>query len=100
MWIKRGAYAVATIVVLVGLLVASVYLLSERRFARTYTIAAENVESPSDSASLVRGAHLANTIGCAECHGDGLRGAAVIDAPPMGRLVAPNLTSGQGGVGP
>jgi mono/diheme cytochrome c family protein len=59
----------------------------------------ERISVSDDSATLARGAHLAVTVGCAGCHGDGLRGNAMIDGPPMGRMVALNLTRGEGGVG-
>jgi mono/diheme cytochrome c family protein len=53
-----------------------------------------------DSADLVRGQHLSRAIGkCVECHGNDLGGQVVFDAMPMARVVAPNLTSGRGGIG-
>jgi mono/diheme cytochrome c family protein len=73
--------------------------LSERRFRRTYDVPEEHIAVSDDSAIIARGAHLAASVGCADCHGEGLRGNAVIDAPPMGRLVALNLTKGEGGIG-
>jgi cytochrome c553 len=54
----------------------------------------------SDSATLARGEHLASAVaGCGGCHGPGLRGQPVFDAAPMGRLIALNLTPGEGGAG-
>lgn len=52
----------------------------------------------SDSASLVKGRHLATAIGkCVDCHGADFGGMVLADAPPF-RVVAPNLTSGRGGI--
>ena len=99
-WIKRIAYGGGFVVVLVVVMVGVLYAVSESRFRRTYTVAAENIASSDDSATIARGSHLVSSIGCIQCHGDGMRGGAVIDKPPMGRIIAPNLTSGQGGLGP
>lgn len=98
-WLKRVGYALGGLVALVVIAVAAVYALSEMRFRRTYTVPAEQIAVSDDSATLARGAHLVASVGCADCHGEGLRGHAMIDAAPMGRLVALNLTKGEGGVG-
>jgi cytochrome c553 len=99
MWIKRAGIALGIALALVMVVLTTVYGVSEARFRHTYQVADENIGVTNDSAAIARGAHLATTIGCVECHGEGLRGAAVIDAPPMGRIVALNLTRGKGGVG-
>lgn len=100
LWLKRIAYVVGTLVVLVLVSVCTVYAMSEVRFRRTYSVASEAIMVADDSATLARGQHIATAVaGCAECHGEGLGGGVLIDAPPMGRLVALNLTTGEGGVG-
>jgi mono/diheme cytochrome c family protein len=99
-WLKRTAYVIGTLVALVVVTVGCVYALSSRRFNRTYNVPDEIVAASDDSATIARGEHIVTAIaGCADCHGEGLRGAPVIDAPPMGRVVALNLTKGEGGVG-
>src|SRR5947208_16855724 len=98
-WVKRAGYALAGLIALVVIAIGVVYAMSEMRFRRTYSVADEQVVVSDDSVTLARGAHLAATVGCADCHGEGLRGNAMIDASPMGRLVALNLTKGEGGVG-
>jgi mono/diheme cytochrome c family protein len=99
-WIKRALYVLAGAVGLVACAAASVYGLSERRFRKSYAVSPETIAISDDSTTLARGRHLATVIGkCVECHGESFQGTAMIDAAPMGRLVAPNLTSGQGGVG-
>ena len=99
-WIKRTLYVLGGVVGLVACAAASVYGLSERRFRKSYTVSPETIALSDDSATLARGQHLATVIGkCVGCHGDSFQGAAMFDAAPMGRLVALNLTSGQGGVG-
>lgn len=99
-WLKRIGYVVGAIVVLVIVALGAVYTMSEFRFRRTYTIPAEQVSASTDTAVIARGEHIVTSIaGCSDCHGDGLRGRPIIDAPPMGRLVALNLTTGEGGIG-
>ncbi|HUX34038.1 MAG TPA: c-type cytochrome [Gemmatimonadaceae bacterium] len=99
-WLKRLGYALGALVALVLVLVAYVYAASEMRFRKTYSLAGTPVVVPTDSASIARGRHLAVAIAkCTVCHGDQLAGGAVIDGSPMGRLTAPDLTRGEGGLG-
>lgn len=49
-------------------------------------------------ASVATGERIMRTRGCTECHGEHLAGKVFLDIPP-GRIVAPNLTKGRGGVG-
>jgi mono/diheme cytochrome c family protein len=55
-------------------------------------------ELPVDSAVVAHGEHLVTIFGCRGCHGADLGGRVVVDMP-LGRFVAPNLTSGEGGIG-
>lgn len=49
--------------------------------------------------AVARGRHLVESrYVCVECHGDDFGGGVMIDAPIMGRLLGPNLTTGQGSV--
>ena len=93
-------YGLGGVVALLLVAVIAVYLLSERRGKKQYAITPKPLVIPSDSASLARGAHLANAIGkCVECHGEKLQGTVMIDDPALGRVSALNLTRGAGGVG-
>ena len=78
---------------------AAVYGASESRYRKTYTVPAERLVMPTDSAAIARGAHIAQSIGgCQECHGETLAGKPVLDDRAIGRVYAPNLTSGRGGI--
>jgi mono/diheme cytochrome c family protein len=58
------------------------------------------IAAATDSAILERGAHVGGTLGgCTGCHGPDLSGGLVEDLGPVGQIYAPNLTSGEGGVG-
>ncbi len=88
-------------VVLLALSAGVVFALSSYRLSRTFTIRDSIPAIVSDSATIARGRHLAIAVSkCVDCHGSDLGGQLAIDAGPIGQLVAPNLTSGKGGVLP
>lgn len=86
---------------LIVLAVVAVMAIGYFRFNKTYDIAVQPLELPADAASIARGDHLVNAVAhCAQCHGEGLAGDIVVNNPGAeGILVAPNLTSGEGGRG-
>ena len=96
----RAATGLASLVALLALAAVAVFILSERRLERRYDVQPEDLAVRDDPASIARGRHLAIAIGqCAHCHGDDLGGKRVADEPGLGRLHAPNITVGEGGVG-
>jgi mono/diheme cytochrome c family protein len=47
--------------------------------------------------AIERGRHLVTArYACVECHGENFGGGVMVDAFPLGRLLGPNLTSGEG----
>jgi mono/diheme cytochrome c family protein len=93
------------LIALVGLVlvaIAGAYLASNARLNKSYTIPQQSLALaiPSDRASIERGKHLVVALAkCVDCHADNLAGGKMfLDVPPF-RVVAPNLTRGQGGVG-
>ena len=92
-WILGG------IVLTIGGLTGYVYAASSRLLSKTYAVMPPRISIPSDEASIARGKYLADTVAlCGDCHGKDLGGRVLIDNPAMGRLVAPNLTRGRGGL--
>jgi cytochrome c553 len=90
-WLRIGLLSVVLLVVLVG---AIVYLLSERVLRRTYTEPRVDIAMPSDAASVSEGHRLALIRGCAsDCHGTEIEGGVFIDNMLLARLVAPNLSA-------
>ncbi len=86
---------------LVGLVVVSVtllYVATWYRLNRTYHIPVETIEIPTDASSIERGRVLAEAK-CAACHGDDMSGKLLWDDPSLWHIAAPNLTTGEGGVG-
>lgn len=99
-WIRRVAYVLGTLVVLIAALAGFVFVRSNSMMAERFPVPAEPVSISTDSITLARGEHLVNVIGkCTDCHGDKLGGKLFFDDPAMGHLYAPNLTKGEGGVG-
>ncbi len=86
-----------------GLLVLAsivLYVRGSARLNKTHEIQLENIAIPTNESAIARGQHLVETLTfCQECHGDNLEGKVFIDEPMMATVYAPNLTSGQGGVG-
>jgi cytochrome c553 len=65
---------------------------TEQELGRKYVVADPPLVIPTDAAALARGAHLFTVMGCGECHGADGSGKLVVDAGPVGRMVAPNIT--------
>ena len=96
----RGLLMLVTIVVAIAVIfVAYVLFESSRLMAKTYAVEAPVVPIPSDAPSIARGKYIYEKVSmCSECHGKDLGGKIVEDNPLFGRLVAPNLTRGRGGL--
>jgi mono/diheme cytochrome c family protein len=91
---------VGILVALVLLLATGIYVRSEMIINQSYPAPTDEIAFTSDAAALARGEHLVNYVSvCVDCHGANLEGAVVVDDPALGRIVAPNLTTGQGGIG-
>ena len=87
---------------LVGLLVlvaVGLYGKARFEFGARYPSQVESIAVPTDVASVEHGKHLASFL-CMECHSNDLGGNPDFFAMNgIGSASAPNLTSGQGGIG-
>ncbi|MGD8726423.1 MAG: hypothetical protein PVH40_02195 [Gemmatimonadales bacterium] len=79
--------------------VLALWFAGGRQLDKVYTLSAETLTLPADSASIAEGERLSILLGCNDCHGANLAGQEFIDALPFAYLPATNLTSGDGGVG-
>jgi len=101
-WIGILLLLLVVIVVIAGVVL---YVIGRNNLNRTYAnVTAEGVplldSEEAFAAAQARGEHLAFAISlCAECHGDDLGGKSFLDQAIFGSGDAPNLTSGQGGIG-
>jgi mono/diheme cytochrome c family protein len=94
-----------SLVVLIGLIVltiGTIYGLSSYRLNRRHEVPPlPKLALSTDPAVLARGGHIATSLAlCTNCHGADLGGSVYLDAGPLGTIVGPNLTRGQGGLGP
>lgn len=81
-----------TLVLLIVVAVATIYIWSTVILNKTYDIPLTAVHIPFDSASVTEGERLVHIAHCGDCHGDHLTGKVFEDAKPLATLVAPNLT--------
>ena len=77
--------------------------LREERIAAGATasdpLAGVDLQAIALERALARGQHLIDSrVGCSACHGADFGGHVLVDLAVVGRLVAPNLTTGQGSV--
>lgn len=96
-WLGIGLGALLGIVVLA---VVVLFIRSSAIVNKEYEAPADNITIPTDAASIERGEHLVSTAAdCRGCHGEDLGGGIVFEDPAIGRVVAPNLTTGENGFG-
>lgn len=96
-WLLR---ILGALVIVLALAALSVYVLSERRLTRQHVVPQDEVAIPTDDESIARGEYLATSVSnCRDCHGKDLSGSVLVDDGALGRVAAPNLTTGEGGMG-
>lgn len=96
--LKWLGIALAGVIGLVVVAAGVLYVIGGSRMEGPSDLPAETIAA-ADPAAVERGAHIARTHGCFECHAERLEGQVLVDAPPF-RVVASNLTAGRGGVAP
>ena len=97
--VKWLLYGFGILVLTILILVAAVYLITEKHRNTTYDIAAETIDIEVNQEVLDHGRHVATVRGCVDCHGEKLGGRIFIEDPVVGLLPADNLTTGEGGIG-
>ena len=98
-WLKRMGLGVGSLVAVAVLSAGVIYAASEVRLRKEYQLVSVPLKVASGPALVERGRHVATAIGkCGDCHGADLGGKLFIDAGPIGKLYASNLTTGRGGV--
>lgn len=91
-WFLRLAWLAGFFLAAVAVLFTAAWFKAEADMARVYEVNDAPLRLAGDEAERERGAHLYRVGGCVECHGEGGRGKVFIDAGPVARVVAPNLT--------
>ncbi len=88
----------ASLLALIVIAIASVYVVSNKRINKSYEIEVAVLDIPSDEEAIARGEHVAIIRGCLGCHTKNGAGETFIDAAIIANLYSSNLTSGKGGV--
>jgi cytochrome c553 len=96
-WLVR---LVTVLVAAVLIFLGYVYVRTSRAMAATYQVTVPAVQIPADAAAIERGRYISERVSmCSDCHGKDLGGRIVEESFAMGRMSAPNLTRGKGGIG-
>lgn len=90
-WVARIAGVLLVVAVAVF---AFGWFKSKAGLERSYVVNDPPLAMRRDAATLERGGHLFATRGCADCHAADGTGHLVLDAGPVFKLVAPNITPG------
>ncbi|SDL04167.1 hypothetical protein SAMN05421823_104218 [Catalinimonas alkaloidigena] len=97
--LRWGLILVGGLLGVILIVAISVYVIAQNKLKHRYEIADVATPAlPRDAASLAHGKHISVIRGCQECHGTDLGGNVMIDDPALGRLLAPNITKGAGGI--
>ena len=93
-WLKRLGRVLLVVLVLAALGFGYAYWRSESALRRVYELTRVNLPIDGSAQQVEYGAYLARTRGCMDCHQEDLGGGLVLDAGPVGRMYASNLTRG------
>ncbi|CAN5434914.1 cytochrome c [soil metagenome] len=98
--LKGIAIVLGSLIVLILIAGVVIYVLSEQRINKMYTVTVAPVTIPTAETEIREGERLAKIRGCTSCHMADLAGdSAFIAGAPVGTIPSANLTSGQGGRG-
>ncbi|OGT59530.1 MAG: hypothetical protein A3E01_01765 [Gammaproteobacteria bacterium RIFCSPHIGHO2_12_FULL_63_22] len=90
-WVARIAGLLLVVAVAIF---AFGWFKSSAGLERSYVVNDPPLAMQRDAATIERGAHLFATRGCADCHAANGEGRVVLDAGPVFKVVAPNITPG------
>jgi mono/diheme cytochrome c family protein len=87
-WAGIGLGGLLALLILAAVVI---FVWSETILRRDFAAAPETLPSPSP-AEKAAAPRLARVLGCLGCHGEGLKGKLMFDAPAVARVYAPNIT--------
>ncbi|HSJ23479.1 MAG TPA: c-type cytochrome [Longimicrobiales bacterium] len=97
--LKGAGYVAGALAVLMVVGSATAFTVSNRKLTTRYDVTLTSVIVPDDEEAVAWGRHLVLAVtGCRDCHGPDLSGTIMSD-DAVALMAAPNLTSGQGGIG-
>lgn len=89
--LKWAGYGLGGLVGLCILAVLAVFGGSEAVMRESFAATPERLTAPTP-AQIADAPRQARILGCVSCHGEGLTGRVMFEAPNVGRVIAPNLT--------
>ncbi|HUF40131.1 MAG TPA: cytochrome c [Anaerolineales bacterium] len=99
-FLKWIGILLSVLIILVLTVVAFGYFSGRSKLTKAYEYTPESITVPTGAEAEARGQYLVeHWMLCADCHGPGLAGGVFIEDRMLGTLDAPNLTSGEGGIG-
>ncbi len=87
-WVGIGLGGLIAVLIVAAIVI---FAWSEMILGREHKAAAEPLPPPT-AAELTEAPRLARVLGCLSCHGEGLKGKLMFDAPGAARVFAPNIT--------
>jgi len=87
-WLGIGLGGLLALLLLAAIVV---FAWSEAILRKDYAAAPETLSAPTH-AQLADAPRQARVLGCLSCHGEGLKGKLMFDAPGVARVFAPNVT--------
>lgn len=81
--LKWASRILGGLVVLLLILGVAFYFVGGSKLNKTYELPDVALNVSDDSAHVARGASLAASLGCTDCHGSDLGGTELFDAPPF-----------------
>lgn len=97
--LKIAGIVLAVFTILLIVVTASIYGITQQHWNTIYELSIDPVEVSDEPLVLEHGQHLLTYRGCFDCHGNNLAGKIFLEDPVVGRIVATNLTAGEGGIG-
>jgi mono/diheme cytochrome c family protein len=98
--LKWIGYILGGLIAIIVIALAVFYFISAQKLGNSFEVTPDAITIPTDEASIAHGKHIVETISdCIGCHTENLGGQMFLDDPSFAQIAAPNLTSGQGGIG-
>ena len=88
---RLALFAIVLLLAVIGMFAAG-WWKTERALDTRYTVNDPPLQMDRSAASLQRGQHLYTVLACSDCHGKQAQGQLAIDAGPVGKVIASNLT--------
>ena len=98
--LKWIGYILGGLVAIILIALVIFYFMSSQKLGNSFDVTPDAITIPTDAASVAYGQHIVESMSdCIGCHTPNLAGDMFLDDPSFAQIAAPNLTSGEGGIG-